>query len=345
MKFTKTINIMFIVGSYLMAVVLCFVTMLCWGSWGNTQKLASKTWRYELYYWDYVIGMLLFSLVLGLTLGSIGEHGRSFIEDLSQGSLAGIGSVIVGGIIFNASNILLSASVSLAGMSVAFPLGVGIALVLGVVINYMGEPKGNPLLLFVGVALVVVAIICNGLASRCVSKTTGSARQNRKGIIVAVLAGVLMAFFYRFVAASMDLNDFENPAPGKLTPYTALFIFSVGVLLSNFLFNTMAMKKPFVGEPVSYSQYLKGSMRTHLTGMLGGAIWALGTACSYIAAGKAGAAISYALGQGAPMIAAIWGIFVWKEFKGGDPKAYRLLGLMFVLFLSGLGSIIASGGN
>lgn len=336
---------MFIVGSYSMAVVLCFVTMLCWGSWGNTQKLASKTWRYELYYWDYVIGMLLFSLILGLTLGSTGEHGRPFIEDLGQSSLAGIGSVILGGIIFNASNILLSASVSLAGMSVAFPLGVGIALILGVIINYIGEPKGNPVLLFIGVAFVVVAIICNGIASRSVSKTTGSAQQNRKGIIVAVMAGVLMAFFYRFVAAAMDLNDFENPAVGKLTPYTALFIFSVGVLLSNFVFNTLAMRRPFVGEPVSYRQYFNGSMKTHLTGMLGGAIWALGTACSYIAAGKAGAAISYALGQGAPMIAAIWGIFVWKEFKGADRRTNWLLGLMFVLFLSGLGWIIASGGN
>ncbi len=336
---------MFIVQNYAMAVVLCFITMLCWGSWGNTQKLAAKNWRYELYYWDYVIGMVLFALLVGFTFGSIGSEGRPFVEDLSQASLACIGSVIVGGIIFNASNILLSASISLAGMAVAFPLGVGIALVLGVIVNYIGAPKGDATLLFTGVALVVAAIVCNGIASGRMSKSNDASAQNRKGIILAVCAGVLMAFFYRFVAAAMDLSDFQNPAPGMLTPYTALFIFSIGVLLSNFVFNTLAMRKPFVGEPVTYAQYFKGSMSTHLTGVLGGAIWALGTACSYIAAGKAGAAISYALGQGAPMIAAIWGVFIWKEFKGADKGTNWLLALMFLFFIAGLGWIIMSGAN
>lgn len=328
-----------------MAVVLCFITMLCWGSWGNTQKLAAKNWRYELYYWDYVIGMVLFALLVGFTFGSIGSEGRPFAEDLGQASLACLGSVIIGGIIFNASNILLSASISLAGMAVAFPLGVGIALVLGVIVNYIGAPKGDATLLFTGVALVVAAIVCNGIASGRMSKSNDAAAQNRKGIILAVCAGVLMAFFYRFVAAAMDLSDFQNPAPGMLTPYSALFVFSIGVLLSNFVFNTLAMRKPFVGEPVTYAQYFKGSMSTHLTGVLGGAIWALGTACSYIAAGKAGAAISYALGQGAPMIAAIWGVFIWKEFKGADKGTNWLLALMFLFFIAGLAWIIMSGAN
>lgn len=336
---------MFIVENYPMAVALCFITMLCWGSWGNTQKLAAKTWRYELYYWDYVIGMFLCSLLFGFTFGSIGGHGRPFVEDLAQSSIMCIGNAILGGIIFNASNILLSASISMAGMAVAFPLGVGIALVFGVIINYFGEPKGNPILLFTGVALVVAAIICNGIASGHAGKSAESASRNRKGIILAVCAGALMAFFYRFVAAAMDLTDFENPAQGMLTPYSALFIFSTGVLLSNFVFNTMAMRKPFVGKPVTYGQYFNGSVSTHLTGILGGVIWALGTVCSYIAAGKAGAAISYALGQGAPMIAAIWGVFIWKEFKGADNKTNLLLSLMFLSFIAGLGWIIASGGN
>ncbi len=122
---------MFTVNSYLLAVIFCIVTMICWGSWGNTQKLVSKNWRYELFYWDYVIGMVLFTILLGFTMGSHGDTGRSFLEDLGQASGDSIGWVILGGVIFNASNILLSASISLAGMSVAFPLGVGIALVLG----------------------------------------------------------------------------------------------------------------------------------------------------------------------------------------------------------------------
>lgn len=336
---------MFIVNNYLLAVVFCLVTMICWGSWGNTQKLVAKNWRYELFYWDYVIGMLLFTLLLGFTLGSTGNEGRPFIADLSQASLTCIGWVILGGIIFNASNILLSASISLAGMSVAFPLGVGIALVLGVIVNYLGVPSGNPWLLFGGVILIVAAIISNGVASGKMQQTAGSESNSahRKGIFLAIVAGVLMAFFYRFVVKGMDVTDFAHPTPGMLTPYSAIFIFAVGVLLSNFVFNTLVMRYPFVGKPVSYQEYFKGSASTHLCGMLGGAIWALGTAFSYIASGEAGPAVSYALGQGAPMVAAIWGVFVWNEFKGARLIVHCLLAVMFLLFIAGLGLIIQAG--
>ena len=334
---------MFIINSYTLAVVFCFITMLCWGSWGNTQKLAGKTWRYELFYWDYVIGMVLFTLLLGFTMGSTGELGRGFVADLSQASLTSVGWVLLGGVIFNASNILLSASTSLAGMSVAFPLGCGLALVLGVVNNYLEQSKGNPVLLALGVLFVMVAIICNGMAAGRVSKQGENNANSKKGVILAIVAGLLMSTFYRFVVKGMDINNFEQPAEGMLTPYSAIFIFAVGVLLSNFVFNTFVMKRPFVGEPVSYSEYFKGSLSTHLVGVLGGAIWCLGTSFSYIAAGKAGAAISYALGQGAPMIAAFWGVFIWKEFKGADRKTGYLLALMFALFLTGLGIIVVAG--
>lgn len=333
---------MFIVNSYALAVIFCFVTMLCWGSWGNTQKLASKSWRYELFYWDYVIGMLVFALLIAFTMGSFGSEGRHFTEDIAQADLKNVGSILLGGVIFNASNILLSASTSIAGLAVAFPLGVGLSLVLGTVVNYIGAPKGDPLWLFLGVALIVVAVVCNGIASSKVSRSDENGNA-KKGILLAVAAGILMAFFYRFVAAAMDLDNFAAPAPGKVTPYTAIVIFSIGVLASNFLFNTLVMKRPFVGEPVSYSEYFKGSAKTHLVGMLGGAIWCLGTAFSYIASGKAGAAISYALGQGAPMVAAIWGVFIWKEFKGAGKSTYGLLALMFAFFVGGLACIIISG--
>lgn len=334
---------MFIVNNYPLAVLFCIVTMLCWGSWGNTQKLAARTWRYELFYWDYTIGMLLFSLLAAFTLGSFGSEGRSFLADIVQVDSGRMCSALLGGVIFNASNILLSASVSIAGMAVAFPLGVGIALVLGVVVNYIGAPKGDPLLLFIGVVLIVAAVICNGLASGRGNAEQGS--PNRKGILLAVLAGVLMSLFYRFVAAAMDLTDFTAPRAGMATPYSAFVIFAAGVFLSNILFNTLVMKHPFVGKPVGYRDYFRGGVSTHLVGVLGGCVWALGTLFSYIAAGKAGAAISYALGQGAPMIAALWGVFVWKEFKGADASVKRLLGLMFVLFAAGLTLIVVSGGS
>lgn len=333
---------MFIVDSYFVAVILCVITMICWGSWGNTQKLAGKTWRYELFYWDYTIGILLFSIIMAFTLGSFGDAGRSFIPDLQQADIAMLTSAIIGGVIFNASNILLSASVSMAGLAVAFPLGVGLALVLGVFVNYFGAPKGEPVTLFIGVALIVVAIILNGLAA---SKNTqsGENKNAKKGIMLAAIAGVLMSLFYRFVAAAMDLDNFEAPTPGKITPYTVFFIFSVGIFLSNFVFNTILMKKPFVGAPVSYREYFKGSFSTHMVGILGGVVWGLGTLFSYLAAGKAGAAISYALGQGAPMIAAIWGIFIWKEFKGAPESVNKYLVAMFLFFIVGLALIVVAG--
>lgn len=332
---------MFIIENYGLAVVFCLITMLCWGSWANTQKLASRSWRFELFYWDYVIGILVFSIICAFTLGSIGASGRSFLADLAQAGMANIGSAFVGGVIFNAANILFSAAIAIAGMAVAFPVAIGLALVLGVIINYAGEQKGDPVLIFAGVLLVVVAIILNAMAYR--RKTGGQGKVSSKGILISLAAGVLMSFFYRFIAASMDLHDFVHPAAGKMTPYTAVFIFSVGIFVSNFLFNTLLMKRPFEGKPVSYRDYFRGRFPTHLVGVLGGLIWGLGNSFNLIAAGKAGPAISYGLGQGATLVAALWGVFIWKEFKNAPRGTGRLIGAMFLFFIVGLACIIAAG--
>ena len=332
---------MFIVDNYTLAIVFCFITMLCWGSWGNTQKLAGKTWRYELYYWDYVIGVLLLSIIFAFTLGSIGESGRDFLTDIRQAGNANIWSAFIGGIVFNAANILLSTAIAIAGMSVAFPVGIGLALVLGVIINYIGSQKGDPLFLFLGVGLVTVAIILNALAYK--KSSAGKQKVSTKGILVSILAGVLMSFFYRFIARSMDLDNFVNPAPGKMTPYTAVVIFSLGVFISNFLFNTVLMRKPISGEPTGYKAYFKGKLPIHLVGILGGIIWGIGNSLNLIAAGKAGAAVSYGLGQGATLVAALWGVFIWKEFKSAPKGTNLMLTIMFLLFVSGIISIIYAG--
>jgi len=329
-----------IVESYPIAVALCFVTMLCWGSWANTQKLASKEWRFQLFYWDYAIGVLVLSLVFAFTLGSMGSEGRPFLADLGQAGGAAIWSALLGGIVFNLSNILLVAAIDIAGMAVAFPIGVGLALVIGVVVNYVKVPAGDPVLLVVGVVGVVVAIVLAALAYR---RLPTEKRTTTKGILISIAAGVLMGFFFRFVVASMA-TDFANPEPGMLTPYTAVFIFSVGLLLSNFVWNSIVMKKPFVGDPVPFGDYFtKGNARLHMLGILGGIIWNVGMSLSIIASGAAGPSISYGLGQGATMIAAFWGVFIWKEFKGAPRGTDRLLGLMFVFYLVGLGLIVYAG--
>jgi glucose uptake protein len=331
---------MTVVESYAVAVAMCVVTMICWGSWANTQKLASKEWRFELFYWDYAIGVLLFALALAFTLGSTGTAGRSFLADLAQADGASLRSAFIGGEVFNLSNILLVAAIDIAGMAVAFPIGVGLALVLGVITNYLASPVGNPLLLFAGVGCVVAAILLSAVSySRLPAQ---GQRTIGKGIVLSVVAGFLMGFFYRFVAASMSA-DFIDLEPGKLGPYTAIVVFSTGLLASNFLWNTLVMRRPFVGEPVPFSDYFaKGSPRLHLIGLLGGAIWNLGMSLSIIAAGAAGFAISYGLGQGATLVAALWGVFIWKEFKDAPAGTSKLLTLMFVAFIVGLTLIVAS---
>ncbi len=332
---------MYIVESYSFAVVLTIITMLCWGSWANTQKLAEKSWRFELFYWDYVIGIVLMSILIAFTIGSFGEQGRGFLADLKQADPANLQKALLGGIIFNAANILVAAAIAIAGMSVAFPVGIGIALVLGVIINYLATPQGNVVWLFTGVGLVAVAIVIDALAYR--KKASQAMKVPTKGIVLSLVGGVMMALFYRFVASSMT-DDFIHPKAGFLTPYTATVFFAMGVLLSNFLFNTILMKKPFEGTPVSYARYFKGGIKEHLTGILGGMIWCVGMSLSIIAAGKAGFAISYGLGQGATLVAALWGVFIWKEFKGSRGTT-GLLTAMFLLFIVGIGLIIYAGSN
>uniref|UniRef100_UPI000E35604C multidrug DMT transporter permease n=1 Tax=Escherichia coli TaxID=562 RepID=UPI000E35604C len=253
---------MFIVESYAVAIIMCFITMICWGSWANTTKLVSnKKWEFPLFYWDYSIGLLLCSLLFAFTLGSMGEAGRSFIPDIQQASSSSLMSAILAGIIFNISNILLVASINLAGMAVAFPVGVGLALALGVITTYIGNPQGDPLILFLGVACVVSAIIFTAIAYGRVTQEADKSRRN-KGLITAILAGIIMGWFFRFLADSMS-DNFSQPASGLMTPYSALVLFAVGLFLSNFVLNTLVMKKPISGEPVNGKMYFSGSLRDH----------------------------------------------------------------------------------
>jgi glucose uptake protein len=336
---------MYVVSSYPVAVALCFITMLCWGSWANTQKLASKEWRFQLFYWDYAIGVLILSLVLAFTLGSTGIGGRGFVADLAQADGKWLGSAFVGGVIFNLSNILLVAAIDVAGMAVAFPVGVGLALVIGVISTYAVRPEGSAALLALGVACVVVAIVLDALAYRRLS--AGGLHTSAKGIILSVVAGALMGFFYSYVARSIGdikgIGDGMVLETGKLSPYTAIVLFSTGVLASNFLWNSLIMRRPFVGEPVPFADYFtKGSVRLHAIGILGGIIWNIGMAFNIIASSAASPALSYGLGQGATMVAAFWGVFVWKEFKNAPPGTGRMLGAMFLFFILGLAILISA---
>jgi len=322
---------------------MCVVTMLCWGSWANTQKLASQEWRFQLFYWDYAIGVLLLALVLAFTLGSSGGKGRGFLADLSQADGGWLGSAFLGGVIFNLANILLVAAIDIAGLAVAFPIGIGLALVLGVGTTYAAKPEGNVPMLALGVGCVMLAIILDALAYK--RRAAAGKKEPTKGILLSAVAGVLMGFFYSFVAHSMGSFDAATGVleAGKLSPYTAIVLFSAGVLASNFLWNSIVMARPFSGAPVTYRDYfLKGNARLHLIGILGGMIWSVGMSFSIIASAAAGPALSYGLGQGATLVGAVWGVFIWKEFSGAPAGTDRLLAAMFALYVIGLGVLIAS---
>ncbi|MBN2639557.1 MAG: multidrug DMT transporter permease [Bacteroidales bacterium] len=327
---------MYIVGNYALAVFFTVITMVCWGSWPNTQVLV-KGWRFELYYWDYVIGILMVSLLMAFTLGSFGSEGRDFITDLQQANLKYILFASFGGFIWSTGTLLIVAGIAIAGMSVAFPIGGGIGWIFGIITSYLVRPEGNPLYLFIGTAFIFGAIIVNMMSYRQMTKANKKAPL--KGIVISVLAGICLAFFYSFVARSLD-TDFTLANSGKLTAYSAVVFFSVGALVSAIVFNPFFMRRPVQGQPVGLKDYLKGTFREHSAGILGGLIFGLGNSLSFMAANVASPAISYALSNGAVIVAALWGIFYWKEFKSAPKGTNLMLVFMFVFYLIGLTLIV-----
>ncbi len=221
-----------------LAILFCSITMIGWGSWANTQKLAGRTnWPFDLFYWDYSIGVFLFSILFMLTLGSYGSSGMSALTNIEKASGHTVWAAAFSGLLFNVANILLVVAIDAAGLSIAFPVGIGLALVLGTLINYLQQPKGNPAALIAGVSLVVAAMIFSALAYRRLPGATG--RKSGKGLLFAVVAGCLMGFFYPQLLRSISPLFNTNPiVPGSLTPYTALFFFSIGLLVSNLAVNT-----------------------------------------------------------------------------------------------------------
>lgn len=330
---------MILVQNYTLAVILCAVAMVCWGSWQNTQNLTGKNWRFELFYWDYSLGIVIFALLMAFTFGSFGNDGRSFLPDLAQADGKNLFSAAVGGAIWNLGTLLLVAAISVAGMSVAFPIGGGIGWILGIFINYIAKPEGNPAFLFGGTAFIVIAIFLSMLSYKKLAAQ--QKKPTLKGILLSVCAGLCIAFFYRFVASALA-TDFSLAEAGKISSYTAVVFFSIGALVSTFIFNPIFMARPVQGEPVRIGTYFKGSFKIHLLGMLGGAIWCLGNSVSFMAVGAASPAISYGLSNSAPVVAAIWGIFIWKEFREAPKGTNVLLSLMFVCYLIGLALIVYS---
>jgi glucose uptake protein len=327
---------MFLPETYHVTLALMILSMLCWGSWANTLKLCPN-FRFQLFYWDYAIGLVIASVLLGLTAGSTGHTGSGFLAAIVETSPHRMLWAFCGGVIFNIANLLLVAAIDVAGLAVAFPVGIGLALVVGAVSSYLVSPAANPLLLFGGVALVALAIIVDAMAYRK-REATAKATTTR-GIVLSLVAGLLMGSFYPLVARAMRGPVEPGGSPG---PYAIAFLFAIGVLVSTVPANLLLMYKPLDGKPrVDGAGYWRASIRWHMAGIIGGAIWCVGAVSNFVASGAhfVGPAVSYSIGQGATMVSAMWGVFVWREFAGAPRAAHMLLVLMFVFFLLGLGAI------
>jgi len=327
--------------TYGLALALTIITMLCWGSWANTFKL-SKNWRFELFYFDYSLGVLIAALVAAFTFGSMGDE-LSVMDNIMIAGKRQIGFAVAAGIVFNLANMLLVAAISVAGLAVAFPIGIGLALVIGVGWSFWLNPQGSPFLLFSGAFLVLIAIVIDAMAYRAHSMGDEDSEDDGgfslKGVILSLVSGLLMGSFYPLVEMS------KTPVDIGLGPYSIAVFFGLGVFFSTFIFNLYFMNLPVEGEPVGLVDYFRGGnhgFRNHLMGLVGGITWSVGAICNYVAASapvQVGPAVSYAMGQGATLISVLWGLFVWREFRGASMRVNLLLGLMIILFVAGLGMV------
>ena len=317
---------MFTPHTLAIALFMMITSAICWGSWANTFK-GVKNYRFELFYWDYALGIFLISLILALTMGSTGHDASSFLNNVRAADTSNIIFTMTAGVIFNLANLLLVAAIDMAGLAIAFPVSIGIALVVGVIASYVQQPKGNAALLAAGVLCALIAVVLDGKAYGSLAIAGRSV--SRKSIIVCVVSGILMGLWAPLVTPAMTKGN-------TLGPYSVAVFLTLGALLSCLVWNTYFMKRPLVGEPVSFAGYFRGPMSGHALGLLGGFIWGTGMVFNLVAASFTGVAISYAIGQSAPMVAALWGVFAWKEFAGAPSKAKTFLVLMFVFYCLGI---------
>ncbi|MGA3105898.1 MAG: AcrB/AcrD/AcrF family protein [Terriglobales bacterium] len=308
------------------ALFMMITSAICWGSWANTFK-GVKNYRFELFYWDYAVGIFLISLILAFTMGSTGNDANSFLNNVHSADTTNIVSTMVGGAIFNLANLLLVAAIDMAGLAIAFPVAIGIALVVGTVLSYGLQPKGNVMFLGLGVVCAFIAVILDGKAYGSLASAGRSV--SRKSIVICVISGILMGLWNPFVAYGATRGN-------ALSPYSSVVFLTLGALLSCFIWNLYFMKKPLVGEPVSFSGFFSGPASGHVLGLLGGCIWGVGTVFNVVAGKATAFAISYAIGQSAPMVAALWGVLAWKEFAGAPGKAKMYLAAMFVFYCVGI---------
>lgn len=315
---------MFLPGSYTVALLMMLLGMFCWGSWANSIKLAG--WRFELFYWDYAVALLLTSIAVGLTMGSFFGP-ETYVQNLVTADRSAWLYALLAGVVWNFGNVFLTAGVGLVGIAVAFPVAVGMSLVLGVIGSYILAPRGNPFLLFAGVSLVFIAVGVNSLAYR--SAASSRQKVSKGGLLICIASGVLFSGFGPLLTKAFS-------AFHPLGPHGVISLFTLGALASTIPVMIYMMRHPVEGRPVGWADFSQGSARQHASGLLGGFVWTLGMTFLFVPQKMVGTALAYAIGMSCPLIAALWGVFIWREFRGAPRRSHALLALMFALYFAGL---------
>jgi len=319
---------MYAPDTYQMALVLMLTSMVCWGSWPNFLKQMAG-WRLEYFYIDFSIGFLLTAVVLGQTLGSTGDEPDHLARILQSGARE-IAFAAIGGFIWSIGNLLLLNSIMIAGLAVAFPIAAIPAGVLGIGVSYWLQPVGNPLVLGTSVVVLIAAAQTTAAAYRRLGGDVAS--NKRLGIATALISGLLIAFFPPFVTAAITGDS-------PLDAYTVSTLFTAGALAGTFVAIPVLLRRPLIGDAARMGGYLQGRASWHVLGLLAGAVWCSGTVFNFVAAGMVGIAISVGIGGGAPMVGALWGIFLWREFAAGSRSAKALIAAALLLYVAGLAAM------
>lgn len=312
---------MYLPESFSISLFLLVLSMICWGSWANAFNLCRGKYRFELFYWDYAIGVLLASLAYYATMGP------GIVGLLEFNPNANFGWAILAGVVFNFGNVFLVAAISITGLAVAFPVCIGLALLLGVGLSWWISPQISGLPLVVGSLLLLLAMVLDAAAYRTLTRdSVFSAR----GVVIAVIGGLFMGAFPPSLQKAML-------GPAALDSYSASLMLAVGIFLCSLSTNWIFMRWPIAGgTSIGMEGYYRAPLHYHLLGIGGGVIWVSGLVFNAIAARNVSVAVSYACGTGATLVAALWGVWVWKEFRGASAKCYWFLAGMFVAFLSGI---------
>jgi glucose uptake protein len=334
--------------TYASALLLLLLSLFCLGLWPSLFKRSGPQWRFELFYFDFAVGVLLLSVIAAFTFGTFGSEmafsDRMLVAGRSAQAWAG-----AAGFLFNLGNMLFLAAISLVGITAAFPLAIGLALIIESFFNFRAD---NILLLVSGVVLLLLTVVLDGTACRLRDLVTPKApasgapkplsqapskkktRRTTKGIVLGLFSGIPLGLFYPVFTKGVA-GDFG------LGPYAGLLLFSIGMMLSTIVFNFYFMNIAIEGGAIQLSAYFRGNPRQHFLGFAAGAMWATGALAAMLAfAAPSDAGVSAQLRILLPLASAIVamlsGLLLWREFRTGATNARLCIGLAAVFFTAAL---------